>query len=437
VDKKHSRSRTPFCPETLALGYAYDPFLSEGAVKPPVFLTSTFQFKTAEEGKRFFEIAYGLRQGTPSEAPGLIYSRLNNPDLEIFERRLAVWDGTERAAVFSSGMAAISTTMLGLLKPGEHVISTSPVYGGTHYLLEHILPRFGITTTQILGGTDAPARMKQAAQEVGPERVRLLFVETPANPSNTLVDIAAVAKLARELSSGRERPVITVVDNTFLGPVFQQPARLGADLVVYSATKFLGGHSDLIAGLVSGPEGLLSELMVMRTILGTMATPFSGWLLLRSLETLSVRMNRQSKSARVLARVLASHSRVRSVHFPGLLQPGDPQHEIYQRQCSGPGSLIAFEVEGGEAAAQRVLNAFEVARLAVSLGGTETLVEHPMTMTHADVPPDALERMGVSAGLVRISVGLEHVDDLKTDLLHALEAAWEPSTSASMPEKED
>ena len=423
MKRRHSKGGSEFNPETLALGLGYEPRLSESAVKPPVFLTSTFQFESAMDGKRFFEVAYGLREKDPGEVPGLIYSRLNNPNLQIFEERLAAWDHTDKGAVFASGMAAISTTLLALLQPGDAVIASAPVYGGTHFFFEHILPRYGITVRQVLGGDGAVERMRAAAREVGSETVRLLYVETPANPSNALTDIAAVSVLARELSAGRDRPALTAVDNTFLGPVFQRAADHGADLVIYSATKFIGGHSDLVAGVVTGSEALIDEINTYRTVLGTMANPFTGWLLLRSLETLSVRMRRQAKTAAKLAAQIADHPKVTRVHYPGLLPEGSPQRALYERQCTGAGSLIAFEVEGGEQAAFRVLDAFEVCRLAVSLGGTETLVEHPMSMTHADVPPALLETFGVTPGLIRMSVGLEHLSDLRRDLKFALDAA--------------
>ncbi len=426
MDRKHSKGGKEFNPETLALGYGYDPFLSEGSVKPPVFLTSTFQFRSAAEGERFFQLAYGLRQPDQAEIPGLIYSRLNNPNIEIVEDRLAAWDGTEKGGVFASGMAAITTTALSLLTPGDCVVSTRPIYGGTHYLFDTILPHFGIEVRWVPAGNDAPRAVRSVAEEVGVDRVRMLFVETPANPSNVLTDVRAVSDVARELSAESGRSVTTVVDNTFLGPVFQRPAAQGADLVVYSATKFIGGHSDLIAGVVTGPESLMSKIKIFRTILGTVANPFTGWLLLRSLETVSVRMRRQAKSAARLARTLAEHPCVRRVCYPGLLEPGDPQYEIYTKQCTGPGSLIAFEVVGGKEEAHRVLDAFEVARLAVSLGGTESLVEHPMSMTHSDVPPEQLRAIGVTPGLIRMSVGLEHLSDLRRDLRYAL-ATLDPS----------
>ena len=421
MKRKHSCGGPDFNPETLALGLGYDPKLSEGAVKPPVFLTSTFQFERAEQGQRFFEVAYGLRDKDIGEVPGLIYSRLNNPNLQIFEERIAAWDLTEKGAVFASGMAAISSTCLALLQPGDLVLSTAPVYGGTWFLFEHILRKLGIEAVQVLGGSGAEQRLRAAASLYGVDRLRLIFIETPANPSNVLTDIAAVANLARELSEGRERPIITAVDNTFLGPVFQRPAPLGADLVIYSATKFIGGHSDLVAGVVTGPAALIDPILIYRTILGTMCNPFVGWLLLRSLETLSIRMRRQAKSAQLLARLLADHPRVKSVCYPGRLAQGS-QRELFERQCTGAGSLISFEVEGGQAAAYEVLDRFEVFRLAVSLGGTESLVQHPASMTHSDVPVELQADFGILPGQIRMSVGLEHISDLRRDLRHAL--AW-------------
>ncbi len=413
----------PLHPETLALGLGFDPKLSEGSVKPPVFLTSTFQFSSAEEGKRFFELAYHLRAKKPNESTGLIYSRINNPNLQIFEERIAAWDKMEKAAVFASGMAAITSTILALVRPGDHILSSAPVYGGTHYFFEHILPEFGIHVTQIPGGDHTPDAMRKAAQKLGPGKVRMIYLETPANPSNVLVDIDASAKLAKELSTP-DRKVILAVDNTLLGPVFQCPAVHGADLVLYSATKFIGGHSDLIAGVVTGNAELMDGIYGYRTILGTMANPFSGWMLLRSLETLSIRMHRQAKSAAKIAALLQDHPRIRKVYYPGLLEPGTPQHDIYTRQCSGPGSLLSFEIDGGEAEAFKMLNAVKVCRLAVSLGGTESLIEHPMSMTHADVPKDLLNTFGVNESMIRLSVGIEHLTDLKRDLMQALDKAF-------------
>jgi methionine-gamma-lyase len=285
------------------------------------------------------------------------------------------------------------------------------------------LPKFGICTASVRAGEQTVALMRQKARELGPGKVRAIFLETPANPSNEMVDIAATCQFAKELEAAHGQPVLTLVDNTLLGPVFQRPSKFGADLVLYSATKFIGGHSDLIAGVVTGSKQWVDQLKLYRTILGTMANPFTGWLLLRSLETVSIRMRRQAKSARRIAKLLAEHPKVERVYYPGLLRPGEPQHELYERQCTGPGSLISFEVSGGREAAYRVLDSFEVFRLAVSLGGTESLVEHPQSMTHADVPLEQLARYGVTDGLIRMSVGIEHVSDLERDVEAALEQA--------------
>ena len=408
-------------PESLMMRYGYRPELSEGAIKPPLFMTSTFVFKTAEEGKAFFELAYGLRKGEPGEEIGLIYSRLNNPDLEILEDRLTLWDEAEAAAVFESGMAAISTTLLTFLKPGDVILFSEPVYGGSDYLLKHILPRFGVRPVGVLanGGTAAfeQAMLDRAIRE----QVAMIYVETPANPTNALVDIAACAGLARRLSRpGKE--VILAVDNTFLGPLWQHPLQHGAGIVIYSATKYIGGHSDLIAGVALGGKNLIDQIKGFRTILGTMASPMTGWMLLRSLETLKLRMTSQMKNARYVADFLADHPKVERVHYLGHLAPDSPEHALYRRQCIAPGSMISFELVGGEAEAFRFLNALQLFHLAVSLGGTESLAEHPATMTHSDVDPEERIEMGITEAMVRLSIGVEHPEDLIADLEQALAA---------------
>ncbi|MFH1463308.1 MAG: aminotransferase class I/II-fold pyridoxal phosphate-dependent enzyme [Pseudomonadota bacterium] len=416
---KSERYDKRFHPETLALGYAYEAHRSEGSVKPPVFLTSTFEFASAADGKKFFQAAYGLKELPHGEAMGLIYSRVNNPNLEIYEDRMAAWEEMEKAALFSSGMAAISTTALALCRPGDVVLSTMPVYGGTHFLFEHILPEMGIHAEFMPAGCTAHEAMRAAAARF-PGKVRMLYIESPANPSLMLTDIQACADLARELSTP-ERRVYTAVDNTFLGPLFQHPVDFGADIVLYSATKFLGGHSDLVAGLAISDAATMQAIGTYRTILGTMAQPFTAWMLTRSLETLSIRMRRQAKTAQKLAELLFEHPKVTRVIYPSLLDPESPQGKLYREQTTGHGSLISFEVEGGEEAAFKVLDRFEIFRLAVSLGGTESLAEHPMRMTHADVSPEQLANHGVTESMIRISVGLEHLNDLKRDLKQALE----------------
>ncbi len=407
-------------PESLMMSYGYDPRLSEGALKSPIFQTSTFVFETAEEGKAFFELAYGLRERGPAEEPGLIYSRINNPDLEILEDRLTLWDEAESALTFSSGMAAISTTLLTFLQPGDVIVHSEPVYGGTEFLIRNILPRFGIQRVTFPAGVEGA--LEAAVEEAkGLGQVAMIYVETPANPTNALVDIARCAEVARPLSDGGRR-VLVAVDNTFLGPLWQHPLKHGADLVLYSLTKYVGGHSDVIAGACLGSEALLSSVRGMRTILGTMVGPWTGWLLMRSLETLKLRMTSQMKNARYVAEFLRDHPKVERVHYLGFLPEDGPLRAIYDRQCLAPGATFSFEVRGGEAEAFRVLNALQLVKLAVSLGGTESLAEHPATMTHSDIPPDAQRQMGITPGMIRISVGIEHPDDIIADLEQALRA---------------
>jgi methionine-gamma-lyase len=409
----------PLDPATLMMSYGFEPGRSEGALKCPIFQTSTFAFRTAEEGKAFFEIAYGLRERGPNEKLGLIYSRLNNPDLEILEDRLTLWDDAEACAVFESGMAAIATTLLEFATPGDVVLHSSPIYGGSDYLLTHVLPRFGVQPAAFHAPGGAAAMNAALQRTAAKGRLAAVFVETPANPTNALVDIAACAAVARRhAAAGRVVPVI--VDNTFLGPLWQRPLDHGADLVVYSATKFLGGHTDLIAGACLGSKALVDRIRTLRTFLGTMSGPWTGWLLLRSLETLKLRMTAQAAGARRVADFLAGHPAVAKVHYLGHLAPGDAQYKLFKRQCKGPGSIISFDVVGGEREAFRVLDALRVVKLAVSLGGTESLAEHPSTMTHADVGPEGQRASGITPSMIRLSVGVEDPEDLRADLDHAL-----------------
>lgn len=407
-------------PESLMMGYGYDPHLSEGAIKPPLFLTSTFVFQSAEEGKSFFELAYGLRTPKEGEEQGLIYSRLNNPDLQLVEERLCLWDGAEEGALFASGMAAIATSLLATVRPGDVVIHSDPLYGGSEYLLKEVLSKFGVATEAFQAGVPFADVEANLRARVGERPVGAILVETPANPTNALVDIEALAAFGQTLERGDRRPLL-MVDNTFLGPVFQHPLKFGADLVLYSATKFIGGHSDLIAGAALGSKAVMAPIRALRTFLGTMPDPHTSWLLMRSLETLKMRMTAQMKNARYVASFLDEHPKVNQVHYLGLLTESDPTFAVYRRQCTAPGSIVAFEIDGGEAAAFRFLNALELFHLAVSLGGTESLAEHPASMTHADVAPDDQRRMGISAGLIRLSVGVEHYEDLLVDIAQALD----------------
>jgi methionine-gamma-lyase len=402
------------------MSFGYEPRLSEGALKSPIFQTSTFVFESAEEGKRFFEVAYGLRPPRESEEPGLIYSRINNPDLEILEDRLTLWDDAEAACVFVSGMAAIATSLLAYCRPGDVVVHSEPLYGGTDHMLRAVLPQFGIRAVGFPAGVPVAQLAAKLRADLEGAQIGCVLIETPANPTNALVDIAGVGALVREIDGGERRPVV-MVDNTFLGPLWQQPLVHGADLVLYSATKFLGGHSDLVAGACLGSKAVLAPIRTLRTFLGTLADPWVGWLLLRSLETLALRMRAQMRGARELAAWLAQHPKVRRVRYFDQLDSGDPMLAVYLKQCSAPGSIISFDLAGGEAEAFRFLNALRLVKLAVSLGGTESLAEHPATMTHADVPLDHQKRFGITPAMVRLSVGVEDPEDLIADLAQALE----------------
>ncbi len=408
-------------PQTLMLSYGYDPMLSEGAVKCPIFQTSTFVFRTAMEGKKFFEVAYGLRAAEQGEQMGLIYSRINNPNIEILESRLCLYDGAEKAAVFSSGMAAISTTLLSLTQPGDVIVYSDPIYGGTKHFLEKVMPGFGIKTLSFPanGSVDEIRTVMNEAKKLGP--IAAVHIETPANPTSALVDIAAIAAQLPDFADGERRPQLTV-DNTYLGPLWQQPLQHGADLVLYSLTKYVGGHSDLVAGACLGAQDKVAPVLAMRTFLGTMLEPYTAWLLLRSLETLDLRMTRGSENAKVLADMLLNHTKVEDVMYLGHLGPETPEGRLYQRQCKNPGSTFSIRLKGGEAEAFRFLDALKIIKLAVSLGGTESLASHPATMTHADVSAEDKKAHGIGPNLVRLSIGIENADDLIADLTQALEA---------------
>jgi len=394
-------------PDTDSVSLGHDASRHMGSLKPPIYETSTFVFETAEEGKRFFDIAYGA---SGEEAPGYIYSRLDSPSLAPAETRLASWEETEDAAIFTSGMAAITSVLLTYLRPGDLVVYSIPTYGGTATLMNGLLADFGVITRPFRSGTT----LNDLHDLVGDDHLAMVYVETPANPTNELFDL----DLARRLADAHDARL--VVDNTFLSPVWQRPIALGADLSLHSATKYLGGHSDLTAGAVCGGTDEISRLRRTRYEIGTTPSPSTGWLLGRSLETLRLRVEQQTSNATAIASLLAGHDKVDRVAHLSLLEPGDPQHEIYQRQCDGPGAMVSFEIRGGEAECFRFLDAMEVVRLATSLGGTESLASHPWTMSPPTVPDDEKRAIGVTPGLIRLSVGLEHVDDLIADLETAL-----------------
>lgn len=410
-------------PESLMMSYGYNPSWSEGAVKCPIYQTSTFVFQNAEEGKAFFELAYGKKDDPTGHGPGLIYSRLNNPDMQILEERLTLWDKAEACATFESGMSAIATTIIALLQPGDLLLYSNPVYGGTHHFIHHVLVKWGV---KVLG-----FHMGQNEEEIDnllldsgmAGKLKMIYLETPANPTNDLIDIAMCTQIAKKYSTPGKQVLVTV-DNTYMGPIWQHPIKHGADLVCYSATKYIGGHSDVIAGAVLGSKELIGQVKTLRTFLGNMIAPFTGWLLLRSLETLKLRMTQQEKNAKRIAEYLDGHELVTKVYYPGLFsETNNPeQYRIFKSQCEGSGAMISFDIAGGEKEAFTFLNNLKLIKLAVSLGGTESLAEHPFSMTHSDVPDDEKNSLGLTESMIRLSVGVENYRDLISDLGQAFES---------------
>lgn len=408
-------------PESLMMSYGYKPSLSEGAIKCPIFQTSTFVFNNAMEGKKFFEVAYGLREKDQDEELGLIYSRLNNPDLEILENRLCLWDNAEDCAVFESGMSAISTAFMEFMQPGDLLLYSKPVYGGTDHFINHFLKKLNIESVGFMAGESKESIIERIENSGRADRLAMIHIETPANPTNALIDIEMCAEIKQHFST-EEKPVVLSVDNTYMGPLWQHPLAHGADLVLYSATKYIGGHSDVIAGACLGSKELMARVKGLRTFLGNMAGPWTGWLLMRSLETLKVRMDQQAQNAEFIAEYLNNHPKVEAVYYLGntAKHGTDAEKAILEKQYSSHGAMIAFDVNGGEAEAFRFLDNLKLIKLAVSLGGTESLAEHPQTMTHADVDPEAKKAMNITEKLVRLSVGVENYNDLISDIDQAL-----------------
>ena len=408
-------------PSTLMMGHGFDPALSEGSLKPPIFLTSTFVFENAAAGKRHFEGVTGKR---PGGAEGLIYSRFNGPNQEILEDRLGLWEDAEDALSFSSGMSAIATLLLAFVQPGDVVVHSGPLYAATETLIGRILGRFGVKWLDFPAGAteDEIAEVVERAKGMG--RVPLIYLESPANPTNALVDVQAVRRVADAAFAQGERPPIAI-DNTFLGPLWHHPLRHGADLSVYSLTKYAGGHSDLVAGGITGSKDLINVIRMLRNTIGTITDPNTAWMLLRSLETLELRMTRAGENADKICRFLRDHPKVESVGYLGFLEEdgGDPrQADIYRRHCTGAGSTFSLYLKGGEAESFAFLDALRIAHLAVSLGGTETLASAPAAMTHLSVPEERKQALGITDNLVRVSIGVEDPDDLIADFDQALGA---------------
>ncbi|SPJ27604.1 methionine gamma-lyase [Falsiruegeria mediterranea] len=383
---------------TRAIHHAYDPQQNEGALTPPLHLTSTFAFETTEAGGEMFA---GERQGH-------IYSRISNPTCDLLEQRIATLEGAEAGLALSSGMGAITAVLWTLLSPGDEVIVDKTLYGCTFAFMRHGLAKWGVTITHV-DMTDAE-NLRAAISE----RTRVVYFETPANPNMRLVDIAATAAITHEAGAQ------VVVDNTYATPFLTRPIELGADIVLHSATKYLGGHGDVVAGLVAGTAEQIAEIRLvgMKDMTGAVMAPFNAMLILRGLKTLALRMERHCASAWVVAEHLQQHPSVRAVHFPGL--DSFAQHELATRQMSKPGAMIAFEVDGGMVGGIQFMNSLKMIQRAVSLGDAETLIQHPASMTHSTYTPEERAEHDITDGLIRLSVGLEDVDDIIADLDQAL-----------------
>lgn len=419
---KRTIGKAALHPETLMINYGYSPTLSEGAVKPPVYLTSTFAFESAQHGKDFFDIVSGRKKAEEGHKGGLVYSRFNHPNSEIVEDRLAVYEDADTAALFSSGMAAITTAILAHANPNDVIVHNLPLYGGTDVLFVKTLSRFGIRSVGFTDGVSEKSISEaiKKAEKLG--RIAIFYLETPSNPLNSIVDISLVKRLRDTWAKKHATKPVIMVDNTLLGPVYQKPLKLGADLSIYSLTKYVGGHSDLVAGAVVGSEEMVRAVKLLRSSIGTQLDPHSSWMIGRSLETLTLRMRAANEGALTVAKFLKSHPKVTKVFYPEFLSKTETEYKVYKRQCEAAGSTFSFNIKGGRKEAFAFLDALQIFKLAVSLGGTESLVCHPATTVHSGVPEVERLRIGITEQTIRLSVGIEHPADLVADLTQALKA---------------
>jgi len=408
-------------PETLAVAFGYDPEMGMGSVKPPIFMTSTFVYPSAQHAKNVHE-AYFDGTGPLVGETNHIYSRLGHPGLDFLEKRLAAIDGAEEAVAYSSGMAAHSSIALAYVRPGDSVLHGRPIYGGVDMLYNSIMPQFGSHVAAYTDGTDENDVRKAADEAMAKGPLKLIIAETPANPTAAVVDLDLMVRIADEVGAKQGHRPLVVVDNTLLGPFAQRPIEHGVDLCMTSLTKYCGGHSDLLAGGISGRKELIDHLRMQRTTWGNHLDPYTSWLVLRSLESVAVRTERAMQNARGVAEFLRDHPKVAGVTYLGFLEPGIRPRAVYDRQCKAAGSTFSFHLHGGEAEAFRMLDQLKLLKLAVSLGGSETLICHSASTTHYAVPSAQRLAGGITDGTIRLSVGLEHVDDLIGDLRQALEA---------------
>ncbi len=409
--------KSNFNPESQMMTYGFNPALSQGSDRCPIFQTSTYCFPNAQAGENFFAVAYGLRKPEVDEDPGLIYLRLNHPALQIAEERLTLYEkGAEACAIFASGMAAITTVCYEILRPGDLILCSSPLYGGTDHYLNEMLPSRGINVLFFDKNHSMSDIINLVNDKGMAHNLAMILVETPANPTNDIFDIEMLSKVADHFSKTRDEKVLLTVDNTYMGPIWQNPIVNGADIVLYSLTKYVGGHSDLTAGACLGSKEIIGRIKTCRTFLGNMSDPDTCALLLRSLETLSIRMEKHAYNADKIAAYLLKHPMVEKLYFLGNLSP---KNLVKNKQCNTNGGMIAFDVKGGKEAAYKFVNSLKLARLAVSLGSTGSLVEIPYFMTHAGVNPETKKLLGIGEGMVRLSVGIENYKDLIQDIKQA------------------
>ncbi len=402
-------------PSTAVLSRGFDPHLSVGSARPAVFRSSTYVFSSPESAQRAFELLSGRAQLEAGETADLIYSRFNHPNAQILEDQIIpLEEGADWAVVFNSGMAAIMTTLLACVSQGDAIVHTVPLYGGTQSLLHQFFEPFGVRTIPVVAGHGS--LLDEAI--LGTERVKAILIETPANPTMVMTDIKHAALTASRLNP---KPFV-MVDNTFLGPAFQHPITLGADVVLYSATKYLGGFSDLLAGVALGVDRQMeSAVRSRRGLFGNILQPDECWILDGRLPTVSLRMNRQSKNAQRIAEGLVRRKEIRKIYYPTLFD--DPEQiRLRLAQTDYPGAMIAIELHGGKPAAFEFLRSLKLVHNAVSLGGMETLACHPKTTTHSGCSAEELRIAGITDGLVRISVGVEDWRDLMRDMEQALDA---------------
>ncbi len=383
--------------ETDVVHGGQHPDKSTGALSPPIYQTSTFVFRDADHGARLFK----------GEEKGYIYTRISNPTIELLARKIALLESAEAGLVFSSGLAAIFNVIVAVVRSGENVVSDDTIYGGTFTLFKNVLPRLGIDVVFV----DA-SKTEDLTAAVN-EQTRLLFIETPANPTLKIIDIAKCVEVARASN------LPLCVDNTFATPYLQRPIELGVDIVVHSATKYFGGHGDIIGGVAVGRQDFIDTLWKGAKDIGASISPFNAWLILRGLKTLAVRMDRHCHNALKIAEFLSQHDKVEKVYYPGL--KSHPGHETAKKQMSAFGGMIGFDVKGGKEAGKTLMNSVKLCALAVSLGDVDTLIEHPGSMTHSGYSEEELLECGIKPGFVRLSIGLEHLDDIVEDLKQALD----------------